>query len=229
MATIFSLPREIRDEIYELCLRKDQALEVIDRAGTGFTLSHQNQPNNLGIGLFRLSKYFNEETVWYFYRKNRFDLSDLSGRQVYVFLRTIGNPNAAYIKEAVIPFPRLLCPFPDVDYFEELRNISRGKLPYSPPEFNHEYKLVKRVARYCTNLRVITITMEKGALERGMDVRTLNMSKETATLVFDVVKNQLTSLQHLQTVTVLEFRDDPNSDVLELVEERGWQFLVVRP
>jgi hypothetical protein len=91
-----SLPSELRNNIYELCLLRKEAL----RPWTGFN-QHQ-----VTAGLLRANKVVHHEVIWLFYARNRFDFTECTSERVTSFLKQIGGKNASRIAHVYVNFPK---------------------------------------------------------------------------------------------------------------------------
>lgn len=102
--SFFSLPREIRDQIYKLCLLSTEPLQPL-------TLTDRSWADMGGFSprLFRASKAVHAEACAVFYGQNRFEFPDpFLHWNLDEFLENIGS-SAAYLGHALIPFPRTEC------------------------------------------------------------------------------------------------------------------------
>jgi hypothetical protein len=94
----FSLPRELRDQIYVLVLLHEEPLdpwaEIFPR-------------KKLTPGLFRANKTIHHETTSLFYNQSIFELGTGTPRNIASFLEQIGRSNADCIRHIHIDFPRL--------------------------------------------------------------------------------------------------------------------------
>ncbi|KAH8677976.1 hypothetical protein BX600DRAFT_506967 [Xylariales sp. PMI_506] len=81
MSNFFNLPRELRDQIYELCLVHHEPLR--------FDGGYWGQ--KFGAGLLRTSKTTHHEASALFYSHNHFDFTFTTSEKATSFLETIGH------------------------------------------------------------------------------------------------------------------------------------------
>ncbi|KAI1866329.1 uncharacterized protein JN550_007717 [Neoarthrinium moseri] len=93
MSSFLSLPRELRDQIYELCLLHQDLLDP-----------WHNQSQEITTGVLCASTVVHREASTLFYGQNTFDFTAVTLEGVATFLQTIGN-NAALIRHVHIDFP----------------------------------------------------------------------------------------------------------------------------
>ncbi|PVH69604.1 hypothetical protein DL98DRAFT_168715 [Cadophora sp. DSE1049] len=98
---IFSLPSELRNNIYEqlLVLQKPVACSTQQRL-------KQFQLGALTPGLLRANKAVHLEASSMLYAQNRFDFTMCTSENVTSFLKQIGRNNASYIVHICIDFPK---------------------------------------------------------------------------------------------------------------------------
>ncbi|KAL8654905.1 MAG: hypothetical protein Q9226_003252 [Calogaya cf. arnoldii] len=100
MATnFFSLPREIRDQIYGLVLLQQEPIDP-------FNNWRQQQ---LTPGLLRANKTVHQEASSQFYAQNYIEFSIHTSNNVAPFFRQIGRNNANYIRHIDLDFPDFQC------------------------------------------------------------------------------------------------------------------------
>ncbi|KAI8626364.1 hypothetical protein F5Y19DRAFT_447218 [Xylariaceae sp. FL1651] len=98
MSNFVSLPRELRDQIYELCLLHQGPLNP-------WFDFYQGEKRT--SGLFRVSKSIHAEASQLSYSRNCFDFALASSENIARFLKTIGR-NVDYIRHIRVNFPQLL-------------------------------------------------------------------------------------------------------------------------
>lgn len=125
--SFLTLPRELRDKIYEFCLSHE---ELICPWG-GF------YEKELSSGLILTSKTINREASMVLYR-NRFDFTNITLEGVTSFLEKIGR-NVDYIQHVCIDFPRF-------------RDLEMGTVAI---EDNDSYVLAS-IQSNCINLKTLT-------------------------------------------------------------------------
>ncbi|KAK8062890.1 hypothetical protein PG997_014987 [Apiospora hydei] len=98
--SLFSLPREIRDQVYQQCLQFLEALQPLAKR------SRTNR--GCAIPLLRTNKTVHAEACPVFYGQNRFAFPYINlPEDIVAFLQRIGSRNAGYIRHVRIPFPLL--------------------------------------------------------------------------------------------------------------------------
>ncbi|KAK8068543.1 hypothetical protein PG996_007655 [Apiospora saccharicola] len=100
MPNFLDLPRELRDQVYELCLVGEKLVQPRHAPWSAWA---RCVDHGLTTGLLRVSKSVYREASCVLYSRNIFDLR-LTGN-IAGFLQHIGCRNAAYIRHAIILFP----------------------------------------------------------------------------------------------------------------------------
>lgn len=95
-SNFFSLPRELRDQIYEQVLLYH---DPIDPWGP---------PQPLNLGLLHVNKTIYHEASPLFYAQNRFNFHSCTPERVALFLEQIGPKNADLIRYIYVRFPEFL-------------------------------------------------------------------------------------------------------------------------
>lgn len=98
-SNFFSLPRELRDRIYELVLLQQ---ELID------PWMLQNLQQKLNPELLHVNKTIHREASSLIYAQNRFDFTMCTPGHVASFLGRIGRNNAGYIRHICLGFPKFI-------------------------------------------------------------------------------------------------------------------------
>jgi hypothetical protein len=135
----FTLPRELRDKIYELCLLLDEPINPWD----GFCREPDNPWDDLHLyhdlapGLLGVNKTINSETRFLLYR-NCFDFTTANPEMLSSFLETIGN-NADCIRHVYVNFPSLY-------------NLSPGYVSFG----EDDTRIFASIQSSCVNLRTLT-------------------------------------------------------------------------
>ncbi|KAK7916901.1 hypothetical protein PG985_010509 [Apiospora marii] len=101
MPNFLDLPRELRDQVYELCLVGERLLNLQNPiyGDWGYSYDHYG----LTTGLLRVSKNVHREASLVLYSQNIFDLTLPQGNGHA--LEKIGHHNAQHIRHVVIKFP----------------------------------------------------------------------------------------------------------------------------
>lgn len=98
-SNFFSLPRELRDQIYELVLLHRELINPSPESDLRQKLTPK---------LLRVNKTIHREASSLFYAQNRFDFSLGTPYDVASFLEQIGRNNADYIQHVYVGFPKFL-------------------------------------------------------------------------------------------------------------------------
>ncbi|OBT77924.1 hypothetical protein VF21_04311 [Pseudogymnoascus sp. 05NY08] len=94
-ANFFTLPRELRDKIYELCLLLEDPIEPYP----GSSRRRELSPSLLGV-----NKAINREARLVLYQ-SRFDFTVTMSKYVSSALKRIGRDNAECIRHIYVEFP----------------------------------------------------------------------------------------------------------------------------
>lgn len=195
LSNFFSLPREIRDQIYELVLLHQ---ERIDPWVDG------NRRQNLTPELLRANKAVHREASSLLYAQNRFDLTAMdTPEDVASFLGQIGRNNADHIRHICVEFPTFLCLEPgDVTLEDDsvgiLANIQSG----------------------CANLRTLTTSLHStSSMELMLDAldnhKIVNEALKLANTHFRAISS-------LQKIVVEVYEDGPSDHIRRRFESHGW-------
>ncbi|KAK8054618.1 hypothetical protein PG994_009685 [Apiospora phragmitis] len=204
----FSLPREIRDQIYKLCLLSSETLQPL------YAWSRMNK--GFAIKLLRTSKTVHAEACSVFYGQNRFDFSDsfyfinvmdftnfALAKEVGSFLEKIGS-SAEYLGNAVIAFP-------------QYARIELGNTALAPQNM----AIIASLRRRCPNLRNLLTDLASTFinLEHQLLGRERPLRHEALALV-DAHFRSIPSLQHIIVqVHEVHLSDDK---FREDIERLGW-------
>ncbi|RYP70490.1 hypothetical protein DL771_005427 [Monosporascus sp. 5C6A] len=193
MTNFFSLPRELRDQIYELCLLHEEAINP---------WADYYQRKERTSGLFRASKTVHHEASSLFYTQNRFDFTTTTSEAVASFLGTIGR-NADHIRHVIVNFPQFLHLEPgDVtledSYVSIIANIQSG----------------------CANLSTLTTSLySTNAMELTLDAID---DPKVVTEALKLVDTQFRTISSLQDIIVELYEDGPNDHIRSEMESYGW-------
>lgn len=126
MFEFFSLPRELRDQVYGLCLLQQKSLGPWGRNTIDFFGMRRRESE---IGLLRVRKTVRSETSLVFYGQNQFDFSAGPSRDVASFIKEIGD-HSNYIRRIRFEAPAFdsMAPgnFVLTDYWVEILAIIRS-------------------------------------------------------------------------------------------------------
>ena len=95
-SNFFSLPRELRDRIYELVLLHQGLIDP---------WFDYDRRQKLTLELLLVNKTIHRETSSLFYAQNRFDFTMGTPENVASFLGKIGRSNTDYIRHICVGFP----------------------------------------------------------------------------------------------------------------------------
>jgi hypothetical protein len=189
-----SLPSELRNRIYELCLLRQEPIDPwID----------YNQRQEPTPGLLCANKTVHCEANSLFYAQNRFDFTTATSENVASFLKTIGRNNADYIQHIRINFPNFLYLDPgDVT----LEDDSVG--------------ILANIQSSCTNLSTLTMSLySTNAMELRLDaLDNPKIVTETLTLV----DTRFRAISSLQKIIVEVYEDGPSNLIRRKMESHGW-------
>jgi len=194
MSIFFSLPPELRDQIYGVCLLHPKALHP----GHYFNL----QRRHLAVALLYVSKAVHREASLFFYSKNCFDLTRLYGVETS-FLTRIGR-NADYIRHVCINFPRF-------------RTLEPGNITL----FDLSLSWVAKVQNSCPNLATITTTLySSDGLEWKLDGLG---HPEVVDEALELIDTHFRGIPSLQKIVVQLREKRAKEDIRRKMERRGWR------
>jgi hypothetical protein len=193
----FSLPSEIRNEIYGLLFLHQEPIwpwrDLYDRR------------QKFTPGLFLANKTVHREAAPLFYARNCFDFKMHNCNDVASFLQQIGGNNAGYIRGIRVDFPGLR---------------SRGG-----EDFNLKHSSVRLLATiqsHCANL--VTITTSRHSLYNlHLELANLDGPK-IVTEALKRIDNSFRTIRSLQEIVVEVHLDDSNSHTRREMKRLGWTF-----
>ena len=192
--SFLSLPSELRNRIYALCLLHQECLDP---------WNDYNRRQELTPGLFRANKTVHREASSLFYAENRFDFTTTTPEDVVSFLGTIGRNNADYIRHIYVNFPIFLCLDPgeitlDDDSISILANIRSG----------------------CANLSTLTTSLLSTT---AMEIRLDNLDNpKIATEALKLVDTRFRAISSLQEIIVEVYEDGSCDHIRRRMESHGW-------
>ncbi|KAI1424928.1 hypothetical protein F5Y12DRAFT_714793 [Xylaria sp. FL1777] len=191
-ASFISLPSELRNIIYELVLLRD---EPIDPCWLCFSEA-------LTPGLFRVNKAIHREASSLFYGNNCFDLSGVAAEIVILFLKQIGNNNAAYIRHVIIDFPG----FSHADPGDVTLEGSVTILEYFQSR--------------CTSLTSLTTSLHStNAMELTLDGLD---NHKVATEALELIDTHFRAISPLQDIILEVYEDGPSGYIRQRMKSLGW-------
>jgi len=197
-SNFFSLPRELRDQIYELVLLHQ---EVID------PWVDYDRRQKLTPELLHVNKTIHREASSLFYAQNRFDFTMGTPEDVASFLGQIGRNNADYIRHICVGFPKFLYLDPgDVTLEDDsvgiLANIQSG----------------------CANLSTLTTSLySTNAMELRLDALD---NPKVVTEALKLVNTHFRGLSSLEEIIVEVYEDGPSDHIRRKMESHGWTISV---
>ena len=190
----FSLPRELRDQIYKLVLLHQGPIDPC--------LDYYRE-QKLTPGLLRANKTVHREASLLFYAQNQFDFTTVTTEDVASFLKQIGRNNADDIRHIYIDFPKFLCLDPgDVTLEDESVSI------------------LASIQSSCANLSTLTTSLYS---TNSMELRLDELDyPEVVTEALKLVDIHFRAISSLQEIIVEVYEDSP-SDHITKMETRGWK------
>ncbi|KAI4277007.1 MAG: hypothetical protein L6R38_005521 [Xanthoria sp. 2 TBL-2021] len=194
MSNFFSLPREIRDQIYELVLLDQEPI---------VPWFYYNGRHKLTLALLRANKTVHHETSSLLYARNRFDLTIGTPENVASFFARIGRKNADHIRHIYVDFPRFLRVEPDnVTLYDESAGI------------------LANIQSSCVNLT--TLTMSRSCIyDMEVDIKAQDNPK-VATEALELVNTHFRAITSLQEIIVEVYEDEPSDHIRRSMESHGW-------
>lgn len=207
----FSLPSELRNEIYGLLLVTDQIPSAfVPHSGAIRPLeswSFRRRTGGLSLGLLRVNKALHREGSSVFYGRNHFDVSGYSSKpaeKLSSWLQQIGSTNALHVQHLLIEFPGWAS-------FQ----------PGNPFRLDDEsVAIIATIKSSCTSLKTITTTLRStNQMELCLDGLE---NRKLATERLGLVDATLRSIPSLQQVGLEVYEDGPSSYIRQDMETLGW-------
>lgn len=204
----FSLPREIRKNIYERCLSTTQALLLFkDRGSEVVEIFAPGKPLT-ALPLLRANRRVQQEACAVLYGKNRFtfmDTTDFQDELLRAFLRTIGAQNTNLLTHIGINFPAL-------DLAEAGLNrphLTEGSL-----------RTLGLLRERCASLRTLD-TVVQDDNSAGL-IESDNLDPLVLGAALSQVRTQLVAIPSLEKIVVAFYTEGPSPFVKERLEGFGW-------
>ncbi|KAK7953293.1 hypothetical protein PG988_013987 [Apiospora saccharicola] len=197
--SFFSLPREIRDQIYELCLVSTATLQPLERSQRG-----------LAVHLLRASTAVHAEACAVLYGQNRFEFVDpVRARTLDASLARIGAAAAAHLRHVLIPFPRL---------------ASVGPGPGATTLNPNDVALAASLRRRCPRLRTLSTEYLSTFVMLGSEVARLEppLRREVLALLDAHFRSVGPSLRRIIVRLHEEDVFHLGAGRTEEIESRGW-------
>ena len=190
----FSLPRELRDQIYKLVLLHQEPIDP-------YVDYYREQ--KLTPGLLRANKTVHREASLLFYTQNCFDLTTVTAEDVASFLGQIGRNNADYIRHIYVDFPKFVCLDPGEVTLED-----------------ESVSILASIQSGCANLSTLTTSLySTNSMELRLDE--LDYPK-VVTEALKLVNTHFRAISSLQGIIVEVYEDGP-SDHRKKMESHGWR------
>ena len=193
-SNFFSLPREVRDQIYEPVLLHQELIDLwVD----------YDRRQKLTPGLLRANKTVHREASSLFYAQNRFDFTMGTPEDVASFLGQIGRNNADYIRHICVDFPKFLYLDPGGVTLEDdsvgiLANIQSG----------------------CANLSTLTTSLySTNAMELRLDALD---NPKVMTEALKLVDTHFRAISSLQEIIIEVYEEGPSDHIRRKIESHGW-------
>ncbi|OBT84907.1 hypothetical protein VE02_06542 [Pseudogymnoascus sp. 03VT05] len=197
-ANFLSLPRELRDKIYELCLLPEEPNNPWDNDSNG---SDDSDEGDLSLGLLGANKAINCEARLILY-KNRFDFSLASPEDLSSFLEKIGRKNADCIRYIYVEFP-------------VLHNLELGNVTI---DADHT-RALDSIQGYCTSLKTLT-TSRRSTSAMELELDCLDNPKIVAEAL-TLVNNRFRAISSLKDIIVELNEYNLEDDMREQFENQG--------
>jgi len=196
------LPRELRDQIYELVLLHEEPIDP----WAGFFSRQKLTP-----GLFRVNKAIHNETISLFYTWNSFDFTTGHPENITSFLEQIGQSNADFIRHIYVDFPKLFlendCIALDEDSISTLATL----------QSNCEYLRTLTLPQVCsTSLAPLNTDPQAVGIIAATD-------PETITEAVELVNTHIRSISSLQDIIIELYEDSPSDHIRGEMERLGWK------
>ncbi|KAL8721129.1 MAG: hypothetical protein Q9181_007775 [Wetmoreana brouardii] len=193
-SNFFSLPPEIRHQIYELVLLHQEPIDPWVK---------YNRRQELTPGLLRANKTVHRETSLLFYAQNRFDFTMGTHEDVASFLGQIGRKNADYIRHIYANFPELL-------------NLDPGDVTLE----DESVGILAKIQSSCANLRTLTTSLySTNAIELNLDALD---NPKVVTEALKLVNTYFRAISSLQEIIVEVYEDGPSDYIRKEMDCHGW-------
>ena len=190
---LLSLPRELRNQIYELVLLHPQPIEPF---------SHYGWQQHSLLGLLSVNKMVHREASSIFYGQNRFDLFYVTCETLASFWGQIGRNNADCIRHIYIRFP-------DVCFDSEDVSIKENSID-----------ILANIQSSCANLSTLKIPLFS---TDGMELQLAAYENpKVATEALELANTHFRRIQSLDEIIVEVCEEAPSAHVRKEMESLGW-------
>ncbi|KAM7210089.1 hypothetical protein V8F06_014529 [Rhypophila decipiens] len=209
---LFTLPREIRDDIYKRILVVTPALYIFQESGQKIELFAPDRPANRGwLSLLYVSRKIHNEAAAVLYRSHQFILVDTTAAQVKLlesFLDCIG-VNASHISRICINFPAA----EDMGVRDQ-----EGKAVLREDGL----RSLKLLQERCTNLVTLETHLHSDN-SKGLTTASYDSSNsEDVREVLSQINAYLNAIPSLHNVLVRVYSGPLHSLVVSWMQEFGW-------
>ena len=196
-SNFFSLPRELRGQIYELVLLHREVINPRVESSLWFS-----RPQfKLNTELLHVNKTIHHETSSLFYSQNRFDFTMGYPEDVASFLGQIGRNNADYIRHICVDFPNFL--------FDPVVTLD-----------DYSVRILANIQSGCANLSTLTTT------RRSTDMweHRLNAlcNPKVVTEALKLVNTHFRAISSLREIIFEVYHDGPSDHMRSEMESHGW-------
>jgi hypothetical protein len=208
--SFLSLPRELRDQIYELVLLHEELRVPGYRCSIG---------QELTPGLFQVSKTIHREATSLFYALNRFDFCFATAKENDSFFEQIGQDNVAYIRHISVKFPRFFFP-------------KSGEITLD----NDDVVVFENIQSRCANLSTLTMSLNAVLMAVDLEFGPLELSHFGLSELSDESKAFSEALKLVNThfravpsspkIIVELWTHGPSDLIQKEVESYGWTIKV---
>lgn len=197
--SFFSLPRETRDQVYELVMVHQFPLKVRIPPWA-------NPRLHLTPGLLRASKTIHSEASSLFYAQNRFDFTSKTSRAVIRFLGKIGPSNAEKIRHILVDFPKF-------------SDVCQGD--FTPCE--ESVSILNNIQSSCTNLSTLT-TSRTSTFFMAYTVEWLG-DPEIITGTLEMINTHFRAIPSVLEI-IIEVHDHIPDDFIRMeMKSHGWEIV----
>jgi hypothetical protein len=193
-SNFLSLPSELRNRVYELCLLNQEPIDP--------WIDH-NQRQEFTPGLLRANKTVHREASSLFYAQNRFDFTTANSEDVASFLGRIGRNNADCIRHVCVNFPEFL--------YLDLGDVTLE---------DNSVGILANIQSGCANLSTLTTSLySTNDMELRLDALD---NPKIVTEALRLVNTRFRAISSLQEVIVEVYEDGPSNHIRRAMEGHGW-------
>lgn len=201
-ASFLTLPRELRDKIYKLCLLIEGPVRPLGGSGYGWDLSP---------GLLRVNKIIYNEARLFLYQ-NRFDFTMTLAFCISRFLDKIGRDNADCIRHIYVDFP-IFC------------NLELGNITF---KHKNDDGILPTIQNGCANITTLStsryITYPIHDLFNSLD------DPEIVAEALAVIDTHFRDFfPSLKDIIIEVYENDPSDFMRKQIENYGWIIVTKDP